>query len=323
MKSAVLALLVVSGLAQAGTRLLSFSPDGRLISESEAAIRPGGAAYVSRDALLGASAASIQDLHGALHPVVWILGDDAELGVAIVWIGLQAPPGPDPSTKAPTRAQSAGLFAKVSDLREVGAEGHLARLDYESPNPVSSAPLYDEHGLFAGWHISRTIDGRVFHFAAPGGRLDLIPRAARLTLADFNARHNRDRESIYARAIGYLWADDIAGALFYLRKAVEADPSNARAWMQLGFAQGKAGQSRQRLDSYRQAIELDPSLDPARYLLGVNLLMSGDRVGALVQHKALKDRKSPYATRLKLFLDSLHVDELKDSHVTHGHGKKA
>lgn len=323
MKSAVLALIFVSCLAQAGTRLLTYGPAGQLLSESEAAIRTGGAAYVSRDALLGASAASVLDSRGALHPVIWILGDDPELGVAIVWIGLQAPPGPDPSTQAPTRAQSAGRSAKVGELLEVGAEGMLARLDYESPNPVSSAPLYDEHGLFAGWHLSRSIDGRAFHFAAPGGRLDLIPRSARRTLADFNARHNRDRESIYARAIGYLWAGDIPGALFYLRKTVEADPSNARAWMQLGFAQGKAGQSRQRLDSYRKAIELDPSLDPARYLLGVNLLMSGDRVGALVQHKALKDRKSPYALRLKQFLDSLHVDELKDSHVTHGHGKKA
>lgn len=323
MKSAVLAFLVVSSLAQAGTRLFTYGPGGQLLSESEAAIRAGGIAYVSRDALFGAAAASVIDALGAMHQVVWITGDDPELGVAIVWIGLQAPPGPGLSTKAPTRAQSAGRFAKVGELREVGAEGHLARLEYDSPRPASSAPLYDEHGLFAGWHLSRTIDGRVFHFAAPGGRLEMIPRTTRLTLSQWNARHNSGKESIYTRAIGHLYADDIDGALFYLLKAVEAAPANARAWMQLGFAQGKAGQSRQRLDSYRKAIELDPSLDPARYLLGMNLLMSGDRVGALVQHKALKDRKSPYATRLKLFLDSLHVDELKDNHVHHGHGKKA
>lgn len=323
MKFVVTALCFVCALAQAGPRLLTFGPAGQLLSESEAAIRPGGIAYVSRDALLGASAASVEDDRGALHQVVWVAGDDAELGVAIVWIGLQAPPGPDPSTKAPSRAQSAGHFSKVAELREVGAEGMLARLEYDAPRPAINAPLYDEHGLFAGWHLSRTVDGRVFHFAAPGGRLETIPSNARLTLAQWNSLRNRDNESVYARALGYLWAGDIEGALFYLHKTIEADPSNARAWMQLGFAQGKAGQSRQRLDSYRKAVELDPSLDPARYLLGVNLLMSGDRVGALVQHKALKDRKSPYALRLKQFLDSLHVDELKDSHVHHGHGKKA
>lgn len=313
----------MSALAQADTRLLTYGPGGQLLSESEAAIRAGGIAYVGRDALFGAATASIRDERGAWHQVLWVTADDAELGVAIVWIGLQAPPGPDPSTQAPSTVASAGHTAKVGELREVGAEGMLARLEYTSPRPASNAPLFDEHGLFAGWHISRTVDGRVFHFAAPGGRLEMIPRATRLTLAQWNERHNRESESIYTRAIGHLYADDIDGALFYLRKAVEAAPANARAWMQLGFAQGKAGQSRQRLESYRKAIELDPSLDAARYLLGVNLLMSGDRVGALVQHKALKDRKSPYATRLKLFLDSLHVDELKDSHVHHGHGKKA
>ncbi|MBA3973944.1 MAG: hypothetical protein C0504_06965 [Candidatus Solibacter sp.] len=323
MKSAVLAMLAVSSLAQADTRLFTYGPDGRLLSESEAAIRAGGIAYVSRDALFGAAAASIRDERNAWHQVVWITADDAELGVAIVWIGLQAPPGPDASTKAPSTVTCAGHTAQVGGLREVGAEGMLARLEYASPRPAANAPLFDEHGLFAGWHTSRTVDGRVFHFAAPGGRLEMIPRTSRLTLDQWNARHDSGKESIYTRAIGHLYADDIDGALFYLREAVEAAPANARAWMQLGFAQGKAGQSRQRIESYRKAIELDPSLDAARYLLGMNLLMSGDRVGALVQHKALKDRKSHYATRLKLFLDSLHVDELKDNHVHHGHGKKA
>ena len=70
---AVLALLALSGLAQAGARLFTYGPGGQLLSESEAAIRPGGAAYVSRDVLLGAAAASIRDSRGALHPVVWVL----------------------------------------------------------------------------------------------------------------------------------------------------------------------------------------------------------------------------------------------------------
>ncbi|MBE0658530.1 MAG: hypothetical protein IH602_12635, partial [Bryobacteraceae bacterium] len=89
MKSAVLVFLVVSSLAQAGTRLFTYGPGGQLLSESEAAIRAGGSAYVSRDALFGATAASVMDARGAMHQVLWISADDPELGVAIVWIGFQ------------------------------------------------------------------------------------------------------------------------------------------------------------------------------------------------------------------------------------------
>jgi Flp pilus assembly protein TadD len=144
-----------------------------------------------------------------------------------------------------------------------------------------------------------------------------------LTLEQWNARHVREREAPYSRALGHLWADDIEGALFYMRKAVDVDPSNARAWMQLGFTEGKAGLGAQRIRSYRKAIEVDPGLEGARYLLGVSLLMSGDREGAEEQHKALVRLRSASAVRLKSFLDALHVDEIDRGKVKHRHSKSA
>ena len=323
MKAVFAALVLACGLSDAAPRLLTFDGAGRLLTITEAAIRPGGFAYVSRDALYGASAASVEDERGVLHQVVWVTGDNVEIGVAVVWIGLQAPPGPDEATQKPAMAQSAGHSSKVLDPREIGAEGVLARLECTPAHAPISAPLYDEHGLFAGWHVSRTVDGKVFSFAVPGDRIRGLAAGKRLTLGQWNAAHSREREATYARALGHLWVDDIEGALFYLRKAVDADPSNARAWLQLGFAQGKAGLGPQRIRSYREAIRLDPTLGAARYLLGINLLMSGDRDGATAQHKALKNLGSPYAERLKSFLDAMHVDELDGGKVRHKHSNKS
>ena len=323
MKAVFAALLLACPLAQAAPRLLTFDGSGRLLTITEAAIRPEGAAYVSRDALYGAAAASVEDDRGALHQVLWVTGDDVEIGVAVVWIGLQAAPGPDEATQKPAMARSAGHGSKVLDPREVGAEGVLARLECTPPHAPISAPLYDEHGLFAGWHVSRTVDGKVFSFAVPGDRIRGLTGGKRLTLGQWNAGRSRERETTYARALGHLWVDDIEGASFYLRKAVDSDPANARAWLQLGFAQGKAGFGPQRIRSYQEAIRLDPTLAAARYLLGINLLMSGDRDGATAQHKALKNLGSPYAERLKSFLDALHVDELDGKKIRHKHSNKS
>ncbi|HNY39294.1 MAG TPA: hypothetical protein PKJ41_02825 [Bryobacteraceae bacterium] len=322
MKGVVAVLVAGAGLAGAGQSLLTYDKTGALLSQTEAVVRPGGVAYVSRDALYGAASALVATEGSGLHPLVWVTGEDAEIGVARIWIGMQAKAGPDEGTRKPERAFAGGQESRVGELKEVGAEGMLARLDYGGRRVAASAPLYDEHGLLAGWHLSREVDGRAFSFAAPVERLRRMPEI-RLMLDQWNQRHARDREATYSRALGHLWADDIEGALFYMRKAVDADPSNGRAWMQLGFAEGKAGLGPQRIKSYRKAIEIDPGLEAARYLLGMNLLMTGDREGAKEQHKALVRLHSDYAARLKQFLDALHVDEIDDGKVKHRHGKSA
>jgi len=322
MRGVAAILLAASGLPAAGQSLLTYDRSGGLIAQTEAAVRAGGSAYVSREALYGAASAMVIEAGGRLHPVLWVTGEDTDIGVARVWIGMQAKAGPDASTRKPERAVAGGVEGRVGELKEMGAEGMLARLDFGPRRAPSSAPFYDEHGLLGGWCAGREVDGKTFWFAAPAGRLSEMP-AIRETLEQWNKRHSKQQESAYVRALGHLWADDIDGALFYMRKAVDADPSNARAWMQLGFTEGKAGLGPQRIKSYKKAIETDPELEAARYLLGVNLLMTGDRDGAVEQHKALSRLKSAYAARLKSFLDALHVDEIDEGKVKHGHGKPA
>ena len=311
-----LALLGLCALiaVRAEPLLLTYDADGRLLGQAGAVFRRGGSVIVPREALYGAASALVEDESGRFHPVLWITGEDMDAGVAVVWVGAQAPDGPDSTSGVTASVRTASHDAKLIPPEESGAFGMISRLECKTKSGDRSGPLYDEHGLFAGWHSTRVIDGAALSFAVPIERVEAIPASLRLTLPAWNERHQWKREEPYLRALGHTWAGDFDGALFYFRKAVELDPSNPRAWLHLGFAEGKNGQTRARAASYRKAIELNPDLAEARYLLGVALLLSGDQEGAEDQLKALKKLDRAFAARLQQFVDALHVDRIDGHH---------
>lgn len=303
-------LLAASAMA-GEPELLTYDATGALLAQSPAILRTGGYALVPREALYGADRAIIQDTDGRLHPLLWVTGEDIDAGVAEVWVGLQAPAGPGAASSTTDRVRMAGRAARLAPAKESGAFGMVSRLECEGENEaLPDGPLYDEHGLFAGWHSTRLVDGRRMPFAVPYERLAVIHQTIRITLAEWNARHDPKEEEPYLRAIGHLWADDFDGALFYFRKSSEISPNNARVWLHLGFVEGKAGAGSRRVDCYRKAIELDPELAEAHYLLGFTLLMRGDHDGAYQELRVLRKLDEGFARRLELFMKSVHVDVL-------------
>jgi tetratricopeptide (TPR) repeat protein len=240
-----------------------------------------------------------------------VTGEDVDAGVVEVWVGGQAPAGPDVSSFASDRVLMAGQAARLIKPKESGAFGMISRLESEAGAEAASGPLYDEHGLFAGWHALRTVDGQRMSFAVPVERLNALSQRLRWTLEEWNARHDAGKEEPYVRAIGYLWADEFDGALFYFRKSAEVDPANARVWLHLGFVEGKNGQAARRVDCYRKAIELDPLLVEAHYLLGFSLLMRGDHDGAYQELRILRKLDEGFARRLEVFMKSVHVDVME------------
>jgi tetratricopeptide (TPR) repeat protein len=309
----LLCALALAPLALAGTRLLTFDARGALTGEAPAVLRTGGLALAPREALLGAARAVLVDEQGRLHPLLWIAGEDADAGVVEIFVGLQAPRGPDAATRMGQHVHSADHAATARAPFEAGGFGPIRRLDCGGARD-RGGPLYDEHGLLAGWHAVRAVDGQRLAFAIPLERFNALSATLRLDLPAWNRRDDAAREPNYQRGLGYLWAADFDGALFYFRKAVEARPTHARAWFHLAFAEGKNGHGKARLECYRKAVELDPNYAPARYYLGFSLLLGGDRMGALVEHRRLKDLDEGWAARLKLFLDAAHVDVLDKPH---------
>lgn len=296
---------------QAEPVLLTHDATGRFLKEAPAVMRKGGFALVPREALFGAATARILDEQGRMHPVLWITAEDGDAGVLEVFVGAQAPGGPDPATTMSRHVRMRDHAANIENTKEAGGFGMISRLDCGGAHDSASEPLYDEHGLLAGWHATRMVDGRNTAFAVPLARFDAISQTARLSVAEWNRNHDQTKEADYQRAMGYLWMEDFDGALFYFQKAVDQDPQNARAWYHLAFAEGKNGHGKAKLACYKKAVELDPQFPPAHYYLGFSLLLGGDRDGAIAEYRKLRDLDDGWAMRLKLFLDAAHVDVLE------------
>lgn len=308
----VLALLLAASL-HAGN-LLTYGSSGALRSVSSAVAREAGFHLVSRDALLGAASAAVLDSSGALHPVLFISGDDPDAGVAEVFTGHQAPAGPPRAPEIGKTVQCGGVSATVRYAKESGSFGWIARLEFPAGVHPEPGAVLDEHGRLLGWHVSKTVDGQPVHFAIPIGRFDSIHASLRLTLAEWNSSQNPRGEPEHQRALGHLWADDFDGARFYFQKAVEARPSHARAWLHLGFVEGKTGRTRRGIECYETAIRLDPQLAPAYYYLGFALVMAGQGDRARGVCEKLGKLDPALAQRLRAFIDISHVDAVeKDS----------
>jgi len=123
-----------------------------------------------------------------------------------------------------------------------------------------------------------------------------------------NARQDLRGEEEYQRALGHLWADDFDGARFYFSRAVELRPSHARAWLHLGFVEGKTGRTRRGMECYENAIRHDPKLAPAYYYLGFALVMAGDGGRAAEICRKLEALDAALGAKLRTFMEISHVD---------------
>ena len=306
MRFGLLALLCAGGLA--GADLLTYDSSGSLLGVSAAVPRAAGYLLVERQALRGAAAAAVLDEGGTLHPVLWISGDDPDAGVAEVFVGLQAPAGPPLAPELGKTARCGGAAATVRYVKESGSFGWIARLEFAGAVRPAPGALVDERGRLLGWHAVKTVDGAPMHFGIPVARFDAIHATARLSLAEWNGKQDLRGEEEYQRAFGHLWADDFDGARFYFSRAVELRPSHARAWLHLGFVEGKTGRTRRGIECYENAIRLDPQLAPAYYYLGFALVMAGEPGRARDLCAKLEKLDAELGTRLRNFIEISHVD---------------
>jgi len=290
--------------------LLVHDQSGALLRQVGVVVRPEGKVLASRDALFGAASAVLLDERGGLSQALSVTAEDRDSDVVELFVGRQAPAGPDLASQYATKVNSGGHTATAGEYRDSGGFGPVARLSCSGIGEASG-PLYNEHGFLAGWHVVRIVNGQPVTFAIPMVRLmtglrPILP----LAIADWDRRRNAAADEIYSKALAYMWASDYEGAAFYWRKAREAEPQNARTWYHLAFAEGKTGHSREKTRCFRKAIELQPGFAAAHYDLGIGLALSGDRSGAMNEVKALKPIDADLSKRLEGFLGVVHTDEL-------------
>lgn len=290
--------------------LLVHDATGALLRQAPAVLRTQGKALAPREALYGAASALLLDDQRTMYTVVWITAEDRDSGVVELFVGRQAPKGPDAATGPATEVRSAGHAARAGEYRELGGYGLVARLNCSGRNEASG-PLYDQHGFLAGWHAVRVVDGQTLVFALPLERIKAgLKDVAPVSVIEWNRQRKPEADEIYSKALGYLWAGDYEGAAFYWRKASEAEPENARAWYHLAFMEGKTGHSQAKTRCFRKAIALQPDFAEAHYNLGIGLALAGDNEGARAEVKALQQIDEGLANRLSGFLGVSHTDEL-------------
>ena len=290
--------------------LLVHDATGALLRQAPAVLRTQGKALAPREALYGAASALLMDDRHVLHRVVSITAEDRDSGVVELFVGRQAPAGPDAATGLATDTRSAGHVARAGAYRELGGYGLVARLACAGGNEVSG-PLYNEHGFLAGWHAVRVVDGQTLAFALPLERLkEGLTEIAPVSVAEWNRQRKPEADEIYAKAMGHVWAADFEGAAYYWRKASEVEPENSRTWFHLAFMEGKTGHSQAKTRCFRKAIALKPDFAEAHYNLGIGLALAGDGEGARAEVKALRPIDEGLARRLEGFLGIEHTDEL-------------
>ena len=94
---------------------------------------------------------------------------------------------------------------------------------------------------------------------------------------------------------------DPDGALAHTNLGVvyaESGTDIAEVHYNLGLAYGKSGKYQEAIESFKQALGLDPDHVKARYYLGATYHYSNDRNSALEQYKILKSLDTELANEL-------------------------
>jgi len=141
-------------------------------------------------------------------------------------------------------------------------------------------------------------------------RLLAVTAAAAVLAANLGCRSSRD---YIAEGDRLFSSQKYADAILIYRKAVQKDPSSARAYCQLGLAYRARNENKLAFVSFQRAVTLDPEFEPAQIELGS--LYLGDyllepvkdpavygKITAIADHLLAKDAQSYAALRLKGYL---------------------
>jgi protein O-GlcNAc transferase len=98
---------------------------------------------------------------------------------------------------------------------------------------------------------------------------------------DRSSEGGADSEALRTLGNGLLKQGLVEQAMHSYRRAVELDPGNLGAWVNLGFVLNDRQEFVQAKSALQRAVELDPNSDDALYLLGIADLALGEEAAAM------------------------------------------
>jgi len=109
----------------------------------------------------------------------------------------------------------------------------------------------------------------------------------------------------YATGLVFLSMEKYEVALPLFEQAIRENPRDAKAWLQAGLCLGKVGRAEDKLRAYRKAIALDPGFAEAHYSLGISLLLTGEKCGAVHELRVLRTLDAELAGKLAALIDTM------------------
>jgi tetratricopeptide (TPR) repeat protein len=91
-------------------------------------------------------------------------------------------------------------------------------------------------------------------------------------------------------------------------EAARKEPKHAEIWYQLGFAKGKLGDAKGKIEAWETTIALNPRHREALYALGVAHVLRGEKDQAMAQYGRLKTVDQAMAEKLYDLMNAMIVE---------------
>ena len=159
----------------------------------------------------------------------------------------------------------------VSQLRSLGETPPLIQTDAAISEGSSGGGLFDREGNLVGITTFYYKGGQNLNFAIPSewiadARLNQSPFSESESAPQISAGSSLD---FFDKAVELKEAEDWNRMLSHCKRWTEAEPENADAWFELGFAYNNLDRPNDAIFAYREALRINPELAEAWNNLGV------------------------------------------------------
>jgi serine protease Do len=280
-------------------------------------VSKAGELLTNHHVLAGANTAEIKMSDGTTHPIAAILADDpdSDLTKAIVILDDDTAFLPLARQRAETGERivvvgsplgleetvSEGIVSAVPEDREEVGDIMAATLQITAAisEGSSGGPVMNQNGEVVGVAAAYLQKGQQLNFAIPLEAILTLKRRHPITLAMWSDPHRKpDQYSYFSEGLTYMQLTDCEDGLRSFALSLKKNPNFAWAWWGAGVCFMQKDAPEKAIAALKEAIELDPSLGPPHYALGLAYLAQNRRGPAREEYEALKNINSDLAKKL-------------------------
>lgn len=153
----------------------------------------------------------------------------------------------------------------VSAVRDIPTFGRIIQITAPISPGSSGSPVVNMQGQVIGVATLQITGGQSINFAIPSERISQLQSGALMSLSELVAAAGKNKRAkavqSFRDGLSFLSKDDCEKALPYFEKAVESDSNYAEAWAQSGFCREKLGRHAEAIEASKRAVTLRPSAE--------------------------------------------------------------